>query len=73
MMDNIKDFIGFIAAFLLVAPCGSDVYREFLRQFHSVPFASISAFVVPLGLIWLAGNWIVNSELKRFVSRTLKV
>jgi hypothetical protein len=66
----ITDGIGLVAALLLVASCGSDVYRECLRQSHDPTLSDIAAFVVPLVLIWLAGNWIVNSEFKRFVART---
>jgi hypothetical protein len=59
----VEDFVGCGAALLLVASCGADVYREF----HS----AIAAFLIPLILIWLAGNWIIqqggsNSPPKSF-------
>jgi hypothetical protein len=48
------NFVGFTAAFLLIASCGADVYKEFLTEFHNRTVAGAAAFIVPLILFWIA-------------------
>jgi hypothetical protein len=62
----LADCIGCFAAFLLVASCGADLSRECLRKFNDPTLAAaVVSFIVPLVLIWLAGNWIARLSASR--------